>query len=47
MSIVGTPPPIPTSSPNLNDIKVDLIYDATIAAELVPRWPAGRQAITT
>lgn len=36
-----------SSSPNLNDIKVDFICGVTVATELVPRWPAGRQAITT
>jgi hypothetical protein len=47
MSVFGTPPPIPTRSPNLNKVKVDFICDVTVAAGFVPRWPAGRQAITT
>ncbi len=45
-SPLGTPPPIPTISPNRNDLKADPICVATAVAGLLPIKPAGRQTMT-
>jgi hypothetical protein len=37
---------MPTIKPNLMDGKVEIIQVPTVAAELAPTMPLGRQAIT-